>query len=230
MLAGELRLAGVPVVVVERLAAPMTESRAAQLNTRTAEILHERAMDDLLAEAQPEPLGHFGGLSFDLSTVDSPYAGNRKVPQYRTEAVLAARAVALGAELLRAHELRELTQTDNDVVCTVGTETLRAAFVIGCDGQDSTVRRLAGFGYPATEATRELLRAAVTGIDVPDRRFERFEHGLDDAATRDGVTRVMLHEFGRIPVRQGTPPTLPEMAAVCTNVTGEDIAGGTAIW
>jgi 2-polyprenyl-6-methoxyphenol hydroxylase-like FAD-dependent oxidoreductase len=234
MLAGELRLAGVSVVVVDRLAAPMTESRAAQLNTRTAELLHERGMDELLAEAQPEPKSHFGGLSFGLSTVDSLYAGNWKVPQYRTEAALTHRALGLGAELLRAHELHALTDTGDGVSCELtspaGELRLHADFVVGCDGEDSTVRRLAGFEFAGMPATRELLRADVTGIDIPDRRFERFEHGLAVASTRQGVTRVMVHELGRAAVARTEPPTFAEITRLWAKVTGEDIAHGTAVW
>jgi 2-polyprenyl-6-methoxyphenol hydroxylase-like FAD-dependent oxidoreductase len=234
MLAGEPRIAGASVVVVDRLAAPMTESRAAQLNTRTAEILHERGLDDLLAEAQPEPRSHFGGLSFGLSRSDSRYAGNWKVPQYRTEAALSRRALDLGARILRAHELSALEETVDGVLCSVegpsGELRLRGRFAVGCDGEDSTVRRLAGFEFPVTRATRELLRADVTGIGIPDRRFERSEHGLAVANTRDGVTRVMVHEFGRAAAGRTGPPAFAELADLWAKVTGEDIRHGTPVW
>ncbi len=234
MLAGELRLAGVGVVVVDRLAEPMTESRAAQLTTRTAEILHERGVDALLAEAEPEPRSHFGGLSFELSRVDSPYAGNWKVPQYRTEAALARRALGLGADLRRAHELHDLDESGDQVVCTLtgpaGRHHLRARFVVGCDGEDSTVRRLGGFAFPSVAATRELLRADVTGIDVPDRRFERHPQGLAVANTRQGVTRVMVHAFGRPAAERTGPVAFAEVAAAWAAVTGEDIRHGTPVW
>jgi 2-polyprenyl-6-methoxyphenol hydroxylase-like FAD-dependent oxidoreductase len=234
MLAGELRLAGVSVVVIERRREPMTESRASQLNTRTAELLHERGLDDLLAEAEHEPMAHFGGLSFDVSTVASDYAGNWKVPQYRTEATLAGWARDLGADIVRAANLTDCSVTADHVVCSTdtpsGTERVRGRYLVGCDGQDSTVRRLGGFGYPEAPATRELLRADLTGVDLPDHHFQRFEHGFAVAATRSGVTRVMVHEFGRTPVRDGAPPDYTELASVWTRVTGEDISGGTAVW
>ena len=229
MLAGELRLAGVDVTVVDRLPAPMQESRASQLNTRTAELLHERGLDELLAEAVHEPRSHFGGLGFDLSDVDSEFSGNWKVPQYRTEAALTEWALGLGATLLRGHELTGLTAHEDHVECSfAGKPALRTDFVVGCDGQDSDVRRLAGFVFDFVPATRELLRADVTGIDVPDRRFERFEHGMAVASTRGGVTRVMVHEFGReVTDRQ---PTFAEITEVWAKVTGEDIAHGTPVW
>ena len=91
LLACELGQAGVPAVIIERLASPMTESRASQLTSLTAELLHERGFTGLLAEAALEPRAHFAGFGFDLSGLDSDYAGNWKVPQYRTEAALAER-------------------------------------------------------------------------------------------------------------------------------------------
>ncbi|MFI9808930.1 FAD-dependent monooxygenase [Streptomyces sp. NPDC052301] len=234
LLACELRRARVPVVVVERLAEPMTESRASQLTTRTAELLHERGFDALLAEAAHEPRTHFGGLGFALSEVDSAYAGHWKVPQYRTEAALGARAAELGATVLRAHELTGLDPDPDHVRCAVqgpdGPLRIRAPYVVGCDGAHSTVRRLAGFPVTATAATKELLRADLTGLGIRDRRFERLPGGFAVAATRNGVTRVMVHAFGTDVRDRPGPPAFEEVVRAWARVTGEDISGGTPRW
>ncbi|QFZ21426.1 FAD-dependent monooxygenase [Saccharothrix syringae] len=234
LLAGELARCGVGAVVVDRLASPMTESRASQLNSRTAELFAERGLTDLLEAARPEPSGHFGGLRLSVSDVDSPWAGYRKVPQHRTEAALAGWAVGLGARLLRGHELCELSDEGDRVVCGLGAADgpvrVVADYVVGCDGADSTVRRLAGFGHEGAAATRELLRADVAGIDVPDRRFERFPRGLAIAATANGVTRVMVHAFGRAPRERSGPPSFDEVVANWAEVTGEDISAGRPLW
>ena len=234
MLAGELRRAGVAVVVVERLARPMTESRASQLTALTAELLHERGLDDLLDEAVHEPRAHFGGLPVDLTGLDSRYAGNWKVPQYRTEAVLGARAERLGAVLLRAHELTGIAEFDDHVVGRVdgpaGRTGIRARYLVGCDGVGSEVRRLCGLGVAVTDPTRELLRADVAGLDIPDRRFERLPDGLAVAATRAGVTRVMVHVRGQDVPRRTRPPEFAEVARAWARVTGEDIRSGQPLW
>ncbi|GAA0341147.1 FAD-dependent monooxygenase [Actinoallomurus spadix] len=234
LLACELGRARVPVVIVERLAAPMTESRASQLSTLTAELLHERGFGELLAEAAHEPRAHFGGLGFDLSGLDGDHAGNWKVPQHRTEAVLGRRAEALGVTLLRAHELTGLTELPDHVVCDVrgpgGGVRIEARYVVGCDGARSTVRRLCGFPVTATAATKELLRADVTGVEIRDRRFERLETGFAVAATRDGVTRVMTHAFGQGVAERTGPPEFAEVVRLWEKVTGEDISGGTPVW
>jgi 2-polyprenyl-6-methoxyphenol hydroxylase-like FAD-dependent oxidoreductase len=234
LLACELSRARVPVVIVERLASPMTESRASQLTTLTAEFLHERGFDGLLAEAAHESRAHFGGLGIDLSGLDSGYAGNWKVPQYRTEAVLGERAVKLGATMLRSHELTEITGRDDHVVCGVqgpgGYVRIKTRYVVGCDGAGSAVRRLHGFTVSAAPATKELLRADVTGAAIRDRRFERLEAGFAVAATRDGVTRVMVHATGQGVAKRTGPPEFGEVVRLWEKVTGEDISGGTPIW
>lgn len=234
LLACELSRARVPVVIVERLTSPMTESRASQLTTLTAELLHERGLGALLDEATHEPRAHFAGLGLDLSVLDSEYAGNWKVPQFRTEAILAERAEELGVTLLRGHELTEITELADHVVCGIlgpnGPLLIQAGYVVGCDGAGSTVRELCGFGVSARAATTELLRADVTGIQIRDRRFERLEAGFAVAATRDGVTRVMVHAAGQGVVERSGPPEFGEVVGLWEKVTGEDISNGTAIW
>jgi 2-polyprenyl-6-methoxyphenol hydroxylase-like FAD-dependent oxidoreductase len=166
--------------------------------------------------------------------VDSAYAGHWKLPQYRTEAALGERATTLGASVLRAHELTGLTEAPDHVVCKIrgpgGHRPIRAAYVVGCDGAHSTVRRLARFPVTATPATKELLRADLTGLRIRERRFERLAGGFAVAATRDGVTRVMVHAFGSAPAERSGPPGFEEVVQDWQRVTGEDLSAATPIW
>lgn len=234
LLACELGRAGIRPLVLDRLARPMRESRASQLSTLTAELLDERGFGGLLAEAAHEPRGHFAGFGFDLTSLDSEYAGNWKIPQYRTEAFLGERAVQAGAMVLRAHELTGITEREDHVLCEVegpsGTARIQARYVVGCDGAASTVRRLRGFTTSRVPPRRELLRADVTGLQIRDRRFERLPSGFAVASTRNGVTRVMVHAAGQEPTGRTGPPSFCEVASVWRRVTGEDISGGTPVW
>jgi 2-polyprenyl-6-methoxyphenol hydroxylase-like FAD-dependent oxidoreductase len=233
-LAGELRLGGADVVVLERLRTPTTESRASTLHARTVELFDCRGLLDALGDPPREPRGHFGGVPMDL-TVTGPYSGQWKVPQTRTEELLQEWARSLGADVRRGWAVSGLAQDDGQVTITAetpdGVRRLRAAYLVACDGEDSTVRQLTGAAFPGAPAGRELLRADIAGIDIPNRRFERLERGLAVAARMPGGnTRVMAHEFGR-PVRRRTgPPDFAEVVDVWRRVTGEDLSGGRPVW
>jgi oxygenase len=233
MLAGEVRLGGAPVVVLEKRDSPTTESRASTLHARTMEILGSRGLLEAFGELPCEPRGHFGGIPLDL-TLPSAYPGQWKVPQTRTEALLADRARDLGAELRRGWAVRAVTEAGDHVRITAdtaaGPREVRAAYVVACDGQGSTVRSLLGAEFPGRSARRELLRADVRGIEVPPRRFERRERGMVVAARMPaGVTRVMVHEFGR-PLRAGGEPDFGDVVDAWKRVTGEDLSGGEPLW
>ncbi|MER7836470.1 SDR family oxidoreductase [Streptomyces sp. NPDC096040] len=239
MLAGELRLGGADVTVLERLDAPTTESRASTLHARTMELLRQRGLLDSpggFGDPEPpphEPRGHFGGLPLDL-TLPSSHPGQWKVPQTRTEELLGAWAARLGARVLRGHEVVTLLE-DADRVTVVAEHQGRrteftARYVVGCDGEHSVVRRLAGISFPGNDAERELIRADVDGIDIPNRRFQRLPNGLAIAARRgDGVTRVMVHRFGT-PPRGSDEAEFADIVTAWRDVTGEDIAHGTPLW
>ncbi|MFF3248625.1 FAD-dependent monooxygenase [Streptomyces sp. NPDC002870] len=234
MLAGELRLGGVKVVVLERRGAPTTESRASTLHARTMEILDGRGLLAALGTPPNEPRGHFGGIPLDL-TLPSPYPGQWKVPQTRTEELLEGWTRSLGTDLRRDHELRGVTMAGDQVLTQAagpaGPVRIRSRYVVGCDGQDSALRRLTEARFPGQDAQRELLRADVAGIDIPGRRFERLERGLAIAARRgDGVTRVMVHAFGSAARPRTAEPEFAEVADVWKRVTGEDISHGTPLW
>ncbi len=234
MLAGELRLGGARVTVVERRRERVTESRASTLHARTMEILDSRGLLEPLGELPCERVGHYGGIPLDLS-LPGPYPGQWKMPQTRTEEVLEDWARSLGAEVLRGHDVRQLTVHEDHVAIDAtgpdGPVALRAGHAVACDGEDSTVRRLTKAAFPGHDARRELLRADLAGIDIPDRRFERLPGGFAVAARRgDGVTRVMVHEFGRAAGPRTGPPELTEVTDAWKRVTGEDISGGTPLW
>ncbi|MFD5762400.1 FAD-dependent monooxygenase, partial [Streptomyces sp. NPDC127044] len=244
MLATELRLGGAEVVVVDQRPGPTTESRASTLHARTMEILDSRGLLDELGTPPCEPRGHFGGVPLDL-TLPSSYPGQWKVAQTRTEELLQRRAAVLGADLRRRHQLLSLEAksegagrggvgrggVEAEAIGPYGPVRIRARYLVGCDGEDSTVRRLVRAPFPGRDAARELLRADVSGVEVADRRFQRLEHGLAIAATREGVTRVMVHEFGRPAAeRGGAEPDFAEVTDVWKRVTGEDISQGTPLW
>ncbi|CCH32750.1 FAD-dependent monooxygenase [Actinosynnema sp. NPDC047251] len=228
MLAGELRLGGAEVVVLERRETPTTESRASTLHARTMEILDSRGLLERLGEPPNQPRGHFGGIPLDLTT-PGRHCGQWKVPQTTTERLLAEWATGLGAEVRRGWTVRDVVD-DGDGVLVVGESgrRLRAGYVVACDGQHSTVRKVVRAAFPGLPGTRRLVRADVAGVDVPDRRFQRLDAGLAIAARAgNGVTRVMAHEFGSAPA---AAPDFAQVVALWRRITGEDISGGEPLW
>ncbi|WP_055624634.1 FAD-dependent monooxygenase [Streptomyces sp. JHA19] len=236
MLAGELRLAGHEVLVLDRLAAPMQQSRALGFSARTIEEFGQRGLLEEFGELETIPFGHFGGLPIDYRIVEGGNFGVRGVPQSKTEAILHTWATGLGAEVRRGHEVVGMTQDDDGVTVEVtgpdGTETLRAAYLVGCDGARSTVRRLAGIDFPGTSATIEMLMADVATNELRIRPTgEVGESGMVVVLPLGPkATRVVVFERGA-GVRPTTePPTFPEVAAAFQRVTGEDITGHRPLW
>ncbi|PVE09026.1 SDR family oxidoreductase [Streptomyces scopuliridis] len=238
LLAGEVSAGGARTVVLEQLSGPTAESRASILHTRTMEIFAERGILDRLGDLPAGGRGHFGGIPLDLAEADPghPYAGQWECLQSRLEPVLEAWAVERGAEVRRSHVVTGLTRHDDRVeVVAFGpggrSHRITAAYVVGCDGEQSTVRQLAGYEMTGDDATREMLRADVLGIDIPDRRLRRYADGTATAHRRgDGTTRLMVHDRTRTPRPRTREPEFAEVAAAWARVTGEDISGGTAVW
>ncbi|MGW4125909.1 SDR family oxidoreductase [Nocardia sp. NPDC004711] len=238
LLAGDLAGAGVGVTVFEQLSEPTTESRASTLHARTMEVLAERGVLERLGPLPDGGPGHFGGLRLDLTEADPShrFTGQWKCPQTRLEAVLGERAVEAGAVLRRGYRVAALSADDGEVgVETVTTQGRRCrhrgAYLVGCDGERSTVRELAGFELAGAAATREMLRADVAGIDIRARRFERLPHGLAVSSRwPDGSTRVMVHRYGAVPGLVGTEPKFATIASAWKQVTGESIDEGKPLW
>ncbi|MER5796079.1 SDR family oxidoreductase [Streptomyces sp. NPDC001980] len=239
-LAAELRAGGADVVVLERLPRPTGESRASILHARTMEIFADRGFLPRLGDLPPVGPGHFGGLRLDLAEADPdhPYAGQWECLQHHLETELQAYALESGAEIRRGHTVTGLGHSGDGVHAEVrgpaaggapgATYTIEADYLVGCDGEHSTVRELGGFASAGHDADKVMLRADVAGIEIGNRRLERFPGGIATAYRRpDGTTRLMVHRFGEQPAGE---VTFEQVAAAWAAVTGEDIGHGEARW
>ncbi|MFF4830208.1 FAD-dependent monooxygenase [Streptomyces sp. NPDC001315] len=234
MLAAELRLADVPVVVLEQLQKPTGQSRALGFTVRTMEVLDQRGLLPRFGEIATSSVGHFGGLLVDFGMLDSPHGTSHGIPQARTEEVLGEWAAELGADIRRGHQVVSLAAdpygVEVEVRTATGTERLRASYVVGCDGGRSTVRKLGGFSFPGTPGTMEMMLADVKGCDIPAHPFgHRVSGGVAmSAPLGDGVHRIIVREHGA-PARS-RPADFPEVAEAWQRLTGQDIGNAEALW
>jgi NAD(P)-dependent dehydrogenase (short-subunit alcohol dehydrogenase family)/2-polyprenyl-6-methoxyphenol hydroxylase-like FAD-dependent oxidoreductase len=240
-LATELHANGARPLVVEQLGGPTGESRASILHARTMEVFADRGLLPRLGDLHRLGPGHFGGLRFDLADADEdhPFAGQWECLQSHLEVVLERWARELGVGVRRGHTVTGLTPDpagDGDGVVVEGRTTsgkrfqFSGTYVVGCDGERSTVRRLAGFEVAGRDADKEMLRADVAGIEIADRRLQRFPGGVATAYRRpDGTTRLMVHRHGD-PATGGSDADFDQVVAAWSAVTGEDIGGGRALW
>lgn len=236
MLAGELRLNGVSVTVLDKLPEPIRESRALGFSARTVEEFSQRGLIARFGEVGVIPFGHFGGVPLDYQVLEGGSYGARGIPQARTEGVLGGWARELGAEVRRGLEVTGLESDDTGVSVQVrtadGTARLRARHVVGCDGARSAVRKLAGIGFPGTEPAIELRFADVAGVQLRPRfSGERVPGGMV-MVIPIGPDRSRIIYFDRAePLRTSPDPiTFEEVAKRFQQLSGEDISGATPLW
>ncbi|MFM9441691.1 FAD-dependent monooxygenase [Streptomyces acidiscabies] len=241
MTAGELRLAGVDVVVLERLPARTGESRGIGMTIRTVELFDQRALLPRLARRQGSAIeygtqGHFGGVALDLSPLGATHQAAKAVPQSVTEKTLESWARELGADIRTGHEVLSVEQDNDSVRVRVrtadGDHTLTARYLVGCDGGHSLVRKAAGFDFPGTPATTELLLADLHGVDIAPRRpGSQVAGGMAmSARLPDGAHRVIVSERDAPPRRRSGPPAFAEVADAWKRLTGEDISAARPVW
>ncbi|XDV69314.1 FAD-dependent monooxygenase (plasmid) [Streptomyces sp. R33] len=238
MLACELRLAGVDVVVVERLAERTGESRAGGIHSRTLEVLDQRGiLDRFLAVGELQPVGHFSGLYLDFDESESRHPYPLMILQSDIERLLEEWAAELGVQVRRSSEVSGIRQDEDGVTVELGTEqpaaaTLRARYLVGCDGGRSTVRKLAGIDFPGTEATMTALIGDVELPDLPeDYVWVRRCAGGDYSAIafEPGWFRVITSEYDRVADRDETP-TFEQLRESLIRVAGTDFGMNSPRW
>jgi bifunctional hydroxylase/dehydrase len=238
MLAGELRLGGARVIVIEMLAEPTGQSRGLGFTARAMEVFDQRGLLPRFGALETSPMGHFGGVQFDYSVLAGGHFGARGVPQSQTEAVLGQWAAELGADIRRGWEFLDVADDGESGLVEVtvhtptGVQRLRAGYLVGCDGGRSAVRSAAGFASTGTPPTRSMFLADVVGCDLRPRFLgERMPGGMVMAAPLGrGVDRIIVCPHG-VPARERDDvPSFTEVADAWQRITGEDIHGGTAEW
>ena len=177
MLAGELALAGIDVVIVERRADQEVDgSRAGGLHSRTIEVLDQRGIAERFL---------VGGAVASGAGVRRDPVGHQRLPH---PPQLRARAVAeptsspswpdwvgeLGVPILRGREVVGFAQDDTGVdVELSGDTSLRAEYLVGCDGGRSLVRKAAGIDFAGLDPSTSWMIAEVEMDEEPEIGMRR---------------------------------------------------------
>jgi 2-polyprenyl-6-methoxyphenol hydroxylase-like FAD-dependent oxidoreductase len=237
MLAAELRLGGVDVTVFERRGERSWESRGIGFTARATELFHQRGVLERLENVEITRRGHFGGIPIDYGVLEGSHFGVRGVPQYKLEEMLENWALELGVSVRREHEVIALSETGDGVTAIMrgpggGRREYSARYLVGCDGGQSTVRRLAGFDFPGSDAVREMYLADVTGCDIRPRMIgELLPGGMVMAAPLEqGYFRIIVCENGVSPDKNRRAATFADVADAWQRLTGDSIHGGQARW
>ena len=182
MLAGELALAGVDVAIVERrLNQDLAGSRAGGLHSRTIEILDQRGIADrFLSEGQIAQVAGFANVRLDISDFPTRHPYGLALWQNHIERILAGWVGELPVTFYRGREMTGLVQDDAGVdIALADGGSLRADYLVGCDGGRSVVRKAAGIAFPGWDPTTSSLIAQVEMTEEPELGIRRTSSGVN---------------------------------------------------
>jgi len=232
MLAGELAVAGIDVVIVEARTSQVVDgSRAGGLHSRTIEVLDQRGIAErFLSEGQRFPAVGFGGIQLDIS--DFPTRHNYLLALWQSlfEPILAGWVGELGVPILRGLEVVGFSDDNSrvDVELSDGT-SLRAEYLVGCDGGRSLVRKSAGIDFVGLDPSTSWMIAEVEMEDEPEigMRPEGGGIGPVNRAEGGGPCRVVLIERQ---LEHTGDPTLQDLSEALVSAYGTDFGVHSPTW
>jgi 2-polyprenyl-6-methoxyphenol hydroxylase-like FAD-dependent oxidoreductase len=231
MLAGELALARVNVAIVERRTSQeLAGSRAGGLHARTIEVLDQRGIAErFVSQGKPMPVAYFATFTLDVSDLPTRHNYTLALWQNKIELALAAWVDELAVPIYRGVDAESFTQDDIGVdVALSDGRSLRAKYLVGCDGGRSAVRKRAGIEFPGWDASTSYLIAECAMIDpaLGIRLGERGVNGIGPLEDGKRVRAVLVEQR----VEQGDEPTLDELRAALVAVYGSDFGVHDVTW
>jgi 2-polyprenyl-6-methoxyphenol hydroxylase-like FAD-dependent oxidoreductase len=235
MLAAELALAKVDVAVLERRPDHvLVGSRAGGFHSRTIEIFDQRGIADrFLAEGRVAQAAMFGTTVLDMSDFPTRHPYSLGIWQSKIERIMADWLAELPVRIYYGREVTGFAQDDDGVdVELAGGDSMRAQYLVGCDGGRSVVRKAAGIEFPGWDATKSNLIAEVEMSEEPElgtrhdatgiHGIGRLEYEIVDGEVvykDEGPLRVMVSE--REP-GGGAEPTLHDLSEALISIYGTD--------
>jgi 3-(3-hydroxy-phenyl)propionate hydroxylase len=232
MLAGELALAGVDVVIVERRTTQELEgSRAGGLHARTIEVLDQRGIAQRFLDAgQVHPSVGFALTPLDISDFPTRHNYVLALWQSHFERILAGWVAELGVPVMRGCEVAGFAQDEAGVEVELsGEQTLRADYLVGCDGGRSVVRKSAGIDFVGHDPTMSWMIAEVEMDEEPEFGFRRDDAGTHAINRREPGEPIRLVLTERQADHAGEPSE-DELREALIGVYGTDYGLRRAAW
>jgi 3-(3-hydroxy-phenyl)propionate hydroxylase len=234
MLGAELALAGVDVAIVERRATSELEGAragAGGLHSRTLEVLDQRGVADrFLAEGQRHPSVGYAYVRLDISDFPTRHNCLLALWQKDTERILAGWIEELRVPILRSTEVTGVDQDERkvDVQLSDG-RSLRAEYLVGCDGGRSLVRRAAGIDFPGWDASTSYLIAEADMTQEPQVGVRREGGGIGpvNRAKGGGPYGIVLREQQTEHARE---PTIEDLRGALVRAYGTDFGVHSPTW
>ncbi len=232
MLAGELALANIDVAIVERRTSQdLIGRRAGGLHARTIEVLDQRGIAERFLDAGT--VGQIVGFAWfrlDMSDLPTRHNYGLALPQQQIERILADWVDELAVPIYRGREVLSFTQDASgvDVELSDGS-SLRAAYLVGCDGGRSRIRKAAGIEFPGWDATISHIIAEVEVVEEPAWGLHRDAHGIHafNRLPEDGLVGMLVTEQQ---LDHAGEPTLSDLSAALTAVFGTDYGVHSPTW
>jgi len=153
VLAAELVRHGTTCRIVDKAEGPTPLSKATTVQARSLEMFADMGIADeaIRAGTRSHGVNIYNGttrlLHVSYDDVESPFPFLLNIPQSGTEKVLGGLVKRLGIEIEWRTEVLGFTQDDDGVTVNLRrpdgqTETVRAAWLVGCDGAHSIVRHV----------------------------------------------------------------------------------------
>jgi 2-polyprenyl-6-methoxyphenol hydroxylase-like FAD-dependent oxidoreductase len=228
MLAAELALAKIDVVIIEKRAEQNLErSRAGGLHSRTIEVFDQRGIADrFLAQGRTMQIQGFARMPLDISDFPTRHNYGLALGQIHSERLLAAWLSELGVPLTRECEVTGFVQGDTGVdVALSNGESLRAQYLVGCDGGRSVIRKTAGIEFAGWDASTCWVIAEVEMKEKPE--FGLRGGGGIGPAEVEGKIGIALTEAT---VEHTDKPTLEDVKAALIAHDGTDYGVHSPSW
>jgi 2-polyprenyl-6-methoxyphenol hydroxylase-like FAD-dependent oxidoreductase len=242
MLAGELALARVDVAIVERRASQdLAGSRAGGLHSRTIEIFDQRGIADrFLSDGQVAQVAGFASVRLDISDFPTRHPYGLGLWQNHIERILADWVGDLAVPIYYGIEVTGFAQDETGVDVTLSDgRSLRAQYLVGCDGGRSLIRKAAGIEFPGWDPTTSSLLAQVEMTEEPElgiRRTPTGMHAIGKVAYEIKDGEVVYAQGGTVGVMLTEPhigtndPTLRDLSEGLIAVYGTDYGIHSPTW